>query len=579
MVVFNDRPTLEKDVYIYDENVNLITRHRSILSSESGYGGGGFITGDSSTALTNGNYVVVPSFSGTASPNNDVPGFIGIEIYDSATGELLNAESNSRSIFNTETQRIPENKIIEGIATVPEIQELEYPKVAALSNGGFVVSYAADRRNVNTGGFEEVILAQVFDSEGNKVGNNITLFRDLTPLSFYGSIAKGDYSLTGLENGGFVVAYNNYSQSYRLEASRSRTGNDFEADVIPDGEGLVAQRYDNSGNIVGDLISVKTGESGIEAPIVPSVIGLDDGNFLVTNSSGLRQDNNLFRGQLFDANGNSIGDEFVIEEYPGFTTTVTDINSRELNYTRQLSLSQLENGNLLITGKENDGDSEPNDYGDDYVYTQRLRLNIGEGTDGTEVSVEPVGQVSTLAQYAGEDPPFETQPDPNPNPNPDPDPDPNPDPTIDSLDTDINRFQNDAIPGTYLYAGEAESQTIRNDFPNFIEEGLAFKVATEPGDELIPLYRFRSLGTPGTYLYAAEQERQSINRDFADSFLEEGLAFYVYEVGTGIGTEFIRFQNSSRPGTYLYAAGDELTNVRDNFPNFVEEGAAFEVRT
>ncbi|MDJ0651010.1 MAG: S8 family serine peptidase, partial [Xenococcaceae cyanobacterium MO_188.B19] len=34
------------------------------------------------------------------------------------------------------------------------------------------------------------------------------------------------------------------------------------------------------------------------------------------------------------------------------------------------------------------------------------------------------------------------------------------------LDTNINRFQNEDIPGTYLFAGEQESQSIRENFPN-----------------------------------------------------------------------------------------------------------------
>ncbi|MGK7915749.1 MAG: SBBP repeat-containing protein, partial [Prochloraceae cyanobacterium] len=52
------------------------------------------------------------------------------------------------------------------------------------------------------------------------------------------------------------------------------------------------------------------------------------------------------------------------------------------------------------------------------------------------------------------------------------------------LNTPINRFQNSSRPGTYLFAGPEESQGIRENFPNFIEEGQAFKVAVEPGDNL-----------------------------------------------------------------------------------------------
>ncbi|MDJ0535331.1 MAG: hypothetical protein QNJ70_23060 [Xenococcaceae cyanobacterium MO_207.B15] len=43
-----------------------------------------------------------------------------------------------------------------------------------------------------------------------------------------------------------------------------------------------------------------------------------------------------------------------------------------------------------------------------------------------------------------------------------------------------------------------------------------------------------------------------------------------------LGTDFSRFQNSDRPGTYLFATGEERDNIRANFPNFMEEGLAFE---
>ncbi|MDJ0744649.1 MAG: peptidylprolyl isomerase [Xenococcaceae cyanobacterium MO_167.B27] len=145
------------------------------------------------------------------------------------------------------------------------------------------------------------------------------------------------------------------------------------------------------------------------------------------------------------------------------------------------------------------------------------------------------------------------------------------------LNTPIYRFQNSDIPGTYLFVAEAERANILENFTNFEEEGLAFRVAVEPGDDLIPLYRFQSTITPGTYLLAGEQERASINQDFADSFIEEGLAFYVYGAGSGLGTDFSRFQNRDRPGTYLFATGEERANIRENFTNFEDEGIAFEV--
>ena len=144
------------------------------------------------------------------------------------------------------------------------------------------------------------------------------------------------------------------------------------------------------------------------------------------------------------------------------------------------------------------------------------------------------------------------------------------------LNTPINRFQNGSRPGTYLFAGPEESQGIRENFPNFIEEGQAFKVAVEPGDNLIRLNRFQNLDVPGTYLYAGEEESQNIRANFPN-FLEEGVAFHVYPGNADIGVDIYRFQNRDVPGTYIFAAGEERQNILANFPNFEEEGIAFEV--
>jgi chemotaxis methyl-accepting protein methylase len=94
---------------------------------------------------------------------------------------------------------------------------------------------------------------------------------------------------------------------------------------------------------------------------------------------------------------------------------------------------------------------------------------------------------------------------------------------------------------------------------------------------LIPLYRFQSTTTRGTYLFAGEEERQNINENFSKEFEEEGLAFYVYSAGSDNGTTFYRFQNEDRPGTYLFVGEQERQSILENFPNFSEEGPAFNV--
>ena len=143
------------------------------------------------------------------------------------------------------------------------------------------------------------------------------------------------------------------------------------------------------------------------------------------------------------------------------------------------------------------------------------------------------------------------------------------------LNTPINRFQNSDFPGTYLYAGEAESQTIRQNFPNFIEEGQAFKVAVDPADDLISLNRFQNLDVPGTYLYAGEAESQTIRQNFPN-FIDEGIAFYVYDGAANKGVDFYRLQNQDIPGTYIFVTAEERQDILTNSPNFIDEGVAFE---
>jgi trimeric autotransporter adhesin len=150
--------------------------------------------------------------------------------------------------------------------------------------------------------------------------------------------------------------------------------------------------------------------------------------------------------------------------------------------------------------------------------------------------------------------------------------DPNP-----KLNTSIRRFQNSGVPGTYIFAGESEAANIRTNFKGFKEEGLAFQVGVEKSDPLMqPLYRFQNSSIPGTYLFAGESEAANIRVNFKN-FKEEGIAFYVFGVGSGQGITFNRFQNTSKPGTYLFAGPEETNSILANNKNFVLEGTAFEV--
>jgi hypothetical protein len=159
---------------------------------------------------------------------------------------------------------------------------------------------------------------------------------------------------------------------------------------------------------------------------------------------------------------------------------------------------------------------------------------------------------------------------------------------IDEDEAYLYRFRNKSYSsGIYLFASVDEANAILAN-PNFSQtfelEGNsnppfgdtpAFKVGVEPNDDLIVMNRFQNSNVPGTYLYAGEEESQNIRQNFPN-FREEGIAFYVYPGDAGKGIDFYRFQNTLIPGTYIFVGEEERQNILANFPQFVEEGVAFE---
>ncbi len=95
-------------------------------------------------------------------------------------------------------------------------------------------------------------------------------------------------------------------------------------------------------------------------------------------------------------------------------------------------------------------------------------------------------------------------------------------------------------------------------------------------DEIVDFIRFQNTGLPGTYLYATRDEADNIRANFT-GFSEEGIAFKAVIEPRDNLIQLNRFQNSDVPGTYLYAGEAESQSIRENFPHFIEEGVAFYV--
>ena len=161
------------------------------------------------------------------------------------------------------------------------------PSITALADGGFVVTWQSDGQDGSNYG----IYAQRYDADG---GVNGAEFRVNTHTSDY----QNSPSITTLSDDGFVISWMSYHE-------------DIDGDGSADSYGIYAQRYDSSGNKLGTEFHVNTYTSGYQSN--SSIIALEDGGFVITWQSSYSQDD-IF-AQRYDASGNKVGDEFQANAY------------------------------------------------------------------------------------------------------------------------------------------------------------------------------------------------------------------------------------------------------------------------
>jgi hypothetical protein len=131
--------------------------------------------------------------------------------------------------------------------------------------------------------------------------------------------------VTALQNGGFVVTWEDYSQS----------GGD------TDNYAIRAQVYQADGTTTGSEFLVNTTTSSNQ--IGPSVTGLQNGGFVVTwqddSASGGDTSGSAIRAQIYQADGTTTGSEFLVN-----TTT-----SSNQSYP---SATALQNGGFVVTWQD-----------------------------------------------------------------------------------------------------------------------------------------------------------------------------------------------------------------------------------
>ncbi|WP_180275758.1 S-layer family protein [Sphingobium sp. IP1] len=219
------------------------------------------------TALSSGGFVITWADSslqgGDASSTS-----VKAQVYDAAGNRL-----GTELLVNTNTANAQDT-----------------PVVAALSNGGFVVSWH-DSSLLGGDNNKDAVKAQIFSANGSKVGGEF-----LVNTTTAGN--QQQQAIIGLANGGFSIVW----------ADNSGVGGD------NDYYGLKLQIFDASGAKVGGEKLVNTTVAG--GQLAPSISAMAGGNIMVSWSdySGAATENGTagIKGQIFDINGARIGGEFLV---------------------------------------------------------------------------------------------------------------------------------------------------------------------------------------------------------------------------------------------------------------------------
>jgi hypothetical protein len=243
--------------------------------------------------------------------------------------------------------------------TINDIQIM--PVLTPLDDGGFIAVW----RDRTTDGNSYGTFGQVFDSAGNKVGNELQVNTTTYGNQFNPSIAT-------LENGNVIVTW---------------------WDGAADGDeyGIFAQILSPSGAKIGGEFQVNTYTNDQQA--AGEVSALKNGGFIVTwNSNGQDGDSTGIYMQIFDENGSKVGSETKIN------TTVSGSQSNP-------EVAQLLDGNLIISWQSDSQDGSGNG-----IYAQLLSNSgssigneflINEHTNGNQENsyIQPLSRGGFIAVW------------------------------------------------------------------------------------------------------------------------------------------------------------------------------------
>ena len=229
-------------------------------------------------------------------------------VWSSGAGQTgLNRSLQFRSL---DTNGVPQ-----GAETTVAAGVLDTYDVAGLDGGGSVVVWSIDGGDASGYG----ILAQEFDSAGVAVGSPVQVNTETTG-------DQRSVTVEALVGGGYVVAWESDGQD-------------------GSGDGIFAQRFNATSAAVGPEFQVNTYFFNDQS--FPSITALGDGGFVVTwNSSGQDGSFEGIYAQRFDASGNPVGNEYIVNDVTA---------GRQTNYYRDAT-TELTNGQIATVFEQDFGD-------------------------------------------------------------------------------------------------------------------------------------------------------------------------------------------------------------------------------
>ena len=122
--------------------------------------------------------------------------------------------------------------------------EFQYQSsVAALTNGGYVVTWTSNHQLDEDTYMDLKIMSQIFDANGDNLGSEIQVHTSISWIAD-GVNARVDSSVTGLLDGGYVVSWSSDAEG--------RTGDE-----------IYLQKFTATGVKIGDQVQVKIGRAHV----------------------------------------------------------------------------------------------------------------------------------------------------------------------------------------------------------------------------------------------------------------------------------------------------------------------------